>query len=183
VRPWVVAALLLAVAGVAASCAPGGASSGGTPEPGSGPRPAAAPAGPAPSASPVSGPAAPGPAADDVAWLRGVEELGSRLDAVVARSPGAMTRQTLHALAAQLRECTRELVRLGVPSARLRPVRALVVRACGEYEKGADCFAAAAEARSASGVQSRLDCGFAAARRGGAPLAAAVAEAAELRAG
>jgi hypothetical protein len=175
----VVAALLLAVAGAAASCAPGGASPGGTPEPNSGPRPAAAPVGPEPSAP--SSPAG-GPGAADLAWLRGIEELAARLDAVVARSPGAMTRQTLQALAAQLRGCTRELARLGLPSERLRPVLALVERACGEYEKGADCFAAAARSRSASGVQSRLDCGFDAARRGGRPLAAAVAEAEELRA-
>jgi hypothetical protein len=186
VRPWVMAALMLAVAGVAASCSSGGASPGGTPEPGSGPLPAAAPAGPvpspAPSSSPGGRPAAPAPSAADLAWLRGVEELGSRLDAVLARSPGAMTRQTLRSLAGQLRECTRELVRLGAPSERLRPVRALVERACGEYEKGAGCFTAAADSRSASGVQSRLDCGFAAVRRGGAPLAAAAAEARELRA-
>jgi len=190
VRPWVMAALLLAVAGATASCAPGGASPGGTPEPGSGPLPAAAPAGPVPSpaspassaSSPVDGPATPATSAADLAWLRGVQELGPRLEAAVARSPGAMTRQTLRSLAGQLRECARELARLGVPSERLRPVRALVERACGHYEKGAGCFAAAAEARSASGVQSRIDCGFTAARRGDAPLAAAVARAGELRA-
>jgi hypothetical protein len=173
------AALLLAVAGVAASCSSGGASPGGTPEPNSGPRPAAVPAGPSaePSPSPSSR-RTPGTPAADLAWLRGVEDLGSRLDAAVARTPGAMTRQALSSLAVQLRACTRDLVRLGVPSARLWPVRALVERACGEYERGADCFAAAAGARSASGVQSRLACGFAATRRG----AAAVAEARELRA-
>jgi hypothetical protein len=170
------AALLLAVAGVAASCSSGGASSGGTPEPNSGPRPAAVPAGP--SAEPSPPRRTPGTPAADLAWLRGVEDLGSRLDAAVARTPGAMTRQALSSLAVQLRACTRDLVRLGVPSARLWPVRALVERACGEYERGADCFAAAAGARSASGVQSRLACGFAATRRG----AAAVAEARELRA-
>jgi hypothetical protein len=120
--------------------------------------------------------AAPVPAtltAADLAWLDGVDTLLPRMDAVFSGSPGAMTAGTLRGLAGDLRICTEELARAGAPSDRLREVYRLVRRACRAYETGAECFADAAAARSASGVQHHLDCGFSAARRGGEPLAEA----------
>src|SRR5689334_10939776 len=95
------------------------------------------------------------------------------MDAVFAGSPAAMTAGTLRGLASDLGLCARELTRIGAPSARLREVHVLVRRACRAYATGAECFADAAAARSASGVQHDLDCGFTAATRGGEPLAEA----------
>jgi hypothetical protein len=184
VRRSVVAALLLAVlsaaVGAAAGCAPGGASPGGTPATGA-ERPAAQD-----SPDVITPPAAAVPTGAalttaDLAWLQTIEELLPRMDAAFAESPRAMTRQALRVLAERLRLCARELTRLGAPSVRLRPVQVLAERACGEYERGADCFTHAADARSASGVQRDLACGFAAARRGGEPLADARARGELLR--
>jgi hypothetical protein len=136
--------------------------------------------------------AAPGPSllppvtasltAADEAWLDTVERLSPRMTAVLSDSPRAMTVTTLQGLAGDLRACTRELARLGTPSPWLRPVRDLAREACREYDKGAACFADAAGALSASGVQHDLDCGFAAASRGGRPLADALELSQELRA-
>jgi len=118
----------------------------------------------------------------DEAWLDAVERLSPRMTSVLSDSPRAMTAATLQGLAGDLRACTRELARLGTPSPWVRPVRDLVRQACQEYDKGAACFAHAAGARSASGVQHDLDCGFAAGSRGGRPLADAVELSEELRA-
>ena len=136
--------------------------------------------------------AAPGPSllppvtakltAADEAWLDTVERLSPRMTAVLSDSPRAMTVATLQGLAGDLRACTRELARLGTPSPWLRPVRDLAREACREYDKGAACFADAAGAHSASGVQHDLDCGFAAASRGGRPMADALELSQELRA-
>ena len=43
-------------------------------------------------------------------------------------------------LADTLRRCGRELVQPAPPSDRMRPVHDLLVRACQEYDKGADCL-------------------------------------------
>jgi hypothetical protein len=120
--------------------------------------------------------------AADEAWLDTVERLSPRMTAVLSDSPRAMTGATLQGLAGDLRACTRELARLGTPSPWLRPVRDLAREACREYDKGAACFADAAGVLSASGVQHDLDCGFAAASRGGRPLADALQLSQELRA-
>jgi hypothetical protein len=110
---------------------------------------------------------------DDLAWLDAIDALLPRMAAVLSGAPGAMTAGTLRGLAAGLGTCAQELTRIGAPSQRLRSVHVLVRRACRGYETGAACFADAAATRSASGVQHDLDCGFAAARTGGDPLAAA----------
>jgi hypothetical protein len=118
-------------------------------------------------------PASAGLTAADLALLDAVERLAPRMDAVFRDSPRAMTPATLQGLAGELRACSLELARVGTPSAWLRPVHDLARQACREYDQGADCFDDAAGALSASGVQHDLDCGFAAASRGGRPLAAA----------
>ena len=113
----------------------------------------------------------------ELVWLDAVEKLNARMDEIFVNSPTNLTPNALAGLGGQLRECGRELERIGTPTARLMPVHALVEQACGEYEKGAQCFAAAASigipfAGTAAERQltEGIDCGFAASGSGGIPL-------------
>ncbi len=63
-------------------------------------------------------------------------------DALVG--PSNLTASSLRATVRQLRQCASELAALGPPAARLRPVYRLARQACGDYEHGASCYAAAA---------------------------------------
>jgi hypothetical protein len=122
----------------------------------------------------------------ELVWLDAVEKLSVRMDEILRDSPTNLTPTALASLGDQLRDCSRELARIGAPSARLQPVHALVEKACGEYDKGAQCFAAAAgigiPIAGTAGEREQteaLDCGFAASH-GLIPLADALNLGAEI---
>lgn len=111
------------------------------------------------------------------------------MNKVFSNAPTKMTSSALASLARQVRGCSRELARIGLaPSARLQPVYELVQQACGEYDKGAKCFADAARMgipSSPAAVRKfagKVDCGFAASGTGSEPLAQAQVKAAEIKA-
>ena len=97
------------------------------------------------------------------------------------------TPATLRSLANQARGCSRELARLGAPSARLQSVEALVRQAWREYDKGAKCFEDAARLGTPSSssearkLEQQIKCGFAAAETGGKLLAEAQIKAHDVR--
>lgn len=106
----------------------------------------------------------------ELAWLNAIPavsaKVGKSLAAITNLTPAGMAK-----LGNVLRSCTRDLVRPGVPGARLQPVFAVVTKACKEYDRGAACFAKAASigipyaGTQAERDQSKaLDCGFAASR-------------------
>ena len=125
---------------------------------------------------------------EELLWLQGVEQLLPKMNKVFVDSPTDMTPATLRSLANQARGCGRELARLGSPSSRLQPVEALVRQACQEYDKGAKCFESAARLGTPSSssevrkLEQQINCGFAAAEKGGGPLAEAQIKAEEVRA-
>lgn len=104
----------------------------------------------------------------ELVWLDAVEKLSTRMDEIFMNSPTNLTPTAMASLGDQLRDCSRELARIGAPSARLQPVHALVEKACGEYDKGAQCFAVAAGigipfagTAAERELTEALDCGFA----------------------
>jgi hypothetical protein len=122
----------------------------------------------------------------ELVWLDAVEKLSAKMEKIIADSPTDITPSVMASLGDQLRDCSRELARIGAPSARLRPVHALVEQACEEYDKGAQCFATAARigipfaGTAAQREQTQaLDCGFASSR-GLIPLADAMNQGAEI---
>jgi hypothetical protein len=139
--------------------------------------------------TPTSASAERGPlTGEELLWLQGVEQLLPKMNKVFVDSPTDMTPAALRSLANQARGCSRELARLGPPSARLQPVEALVRQACQEYDKGAKCFESAARLGTPSSssevrkLEQQINCGFAAAESGGKPLAEAQIKAQEVRA-
>ena len=102
-------------------------------------------------------------------------------------SPTDMTPAALRSLANGARGCSRELARLGSPSARLQPVEALVRQACQEYDKGAKCFDDAARlgiphsSADARKLEQQIECGFAVTETGGKPLADALIKGNEIK--
>ncbi|MGE5286798.1 MAG: hypothetical protein ACM3ML_06250, partial [Micromonosporaceae bacterium] len=110
-----------------------------------GPPAATAPAATAPAAT-TPAPTISGPmTGQELLWLQAVEQLLPKMNKVFSNAPTKMTGSALASLAHQVRGCSRELARIGSPpSARLQPVYELVQQACGEYDKGAKCFANAA---------------------------------------
>jgi hypothetical protein len=125
--------------------------------PSAGPAPANAAAGspatsaPAPSASPAPArsSAPPAPQLSTAAWLKGLSSLSADMaNAVVAGNAGndqVLTSASLRSTARQLSRCSAGLSALGPPTAQLRRVDRLAVRACQGFEQGARSFAAAAE--------------------------------------
>jgi len=111
-----------------------------------------------------------------------------KMEKVFTNSPTYMTSRALRSLAYKVRGCSRELARLGPPSARLQPVEALVRKACQEYDKGAKCFEDAARLSTPRGrseerkLEQKIQCGFDASGTGSEPLADAQNKAAEVRA-
>jgi hypothetical protein len=108
------------------------------------------------------------------------------MEKIFADIPTNLTPSVMAALGEQLRGCSSELARIGAPSARLQPVHALVEKACGEYDEGAQCFATAAgigipfAGTAAEREQTlALECGFAASE-GIIPLADALNQGAEI---
>ena len=91
-----------------------------------------------------------------------------------------LTPTRLRSFASLLGSCRRQLAPK-LPSSRLRPVYMLVVKACGEFDKAAACFATAAQLdiRVAGSAGDRafrraLKCGFAGQRAGQAALGEAM---------
>jgi len=122
----------------------------------------------------------------ELVWLDAVEKLSTKMEKIIADSPTDITPSVMASLGDQLRDCSRELTRIGAPSARLQPVHALVEQACEEYDKGAQCFATAARigipfaGTAAQREQTQaLDCGFDSGR-GLIPLADAMNQGAEI---
>lgn len=102
----------------------------------------------------------------ELAWLKALPKLDAKIEKAIQAS-SEITPTVLRSLASAFHSCTLELQRLGVPSERLRPVYVLLKRACGEYEKGAKCFAAAADigipvsgTPESQAFDKALDCGF-----------------------
>jgi hypothetical protein len=148
--------------------------------------PAAAPTvTPTPTPTPTSAARAP-LTGRELRWLQAVEQLDSKMEKVFRDSPRYLTPRALRSLAYKVRGCSRELARLGSPTARLQPVEALVRQACREYDKGAKCFEDAArlgipDQSQLRKLDQRIDCGFAASLTGGEPLAEAQNKADEVR--
>jgi hypothetical protein len=124
----------------------------------------------------------------ELLWLQAVVQLLPKMNRVFTDSPTDMTPAALRSLANEARGCRRELADIGSPSARLRPVEALVRQACQEYDKGAQCFEEAARIGTPDSssevrkLEQQINCGFAAAGAGGAPLAEAQVKAEEIKA-
>jgi hypothetical protein len=113
---------------------------------------------------------------EELAWLNAVTRLHKRIDKVIQQS-ATLTRAKMMERANTLRACSRELAKIGSPSARLQPVYVIVKKACRTFDKGAKCWATAAGVSMADGgvivgtpeerIQGRaIDCGGAAAGNG-----------------
>ncbi len=113
-----------------------------------------------------------GPLTDsELAWLDLPTKLRQMITKVATQGSSNLTRPMLDQWVRTLRSCSRELARLGAPSARVQPVYVLVKQACQQYDKGAACFAEAAPfldsvTRIHNKVQQALDCGSAAMNKG-----------------
>ena len=90
----------------------------------------------------------------ELVWLEGVGALHKAMDKPMSDAPATVTDATLRSVAKQLARYTSALDRLGSTTDRLRPVHDLAKQACAQYEKAAECFAAA------------KDCGFDALSKG-----------------
>jgi hypothetical protein len=183
--------MAVAAAALAAGCGGGSGPPAGTAGPtrdasstiGSGPP--GGTAGPTRDASPTIG-SSPLNAAER-AWLAAIPTFMGKVDKALGRQNEYLTPTKLREYANLHRGCRRDLAR-GLPSRRLRPVHALVLKACGEYDKGAACFAAAARigAPLAGSAEDRafvraLDCGFAAHGKGLPSLGDAINKGEEIR--
>jgi len=160
------------------------------PSAGSGPASApvaAAPAAPTASPAPARSSALPAPQLSTAAWLKGLSSLGADMTrALVAGNAGndqVLTSVSLRSTARRLDRCSAELSALGPPTAQLRHVDRLAVRACQGFEQGARYFAAAAGFMTPDGaatnqgqVNELLDRGDAGANRGSNLMSAAVAD-------
>ncbi|HEU4399969.1 MAG TPA: hypothetical protein VFU54_19285 [Actinomycetota bacterium] len=82
--------------------------------------------------------------AEEDAWLEAFGKLRERAEKVVIDSPTNLTAAAMGALATRMRRCSRELARLGAPTAPLQPVYKLAKQGCAQSDKGAKCFATAA---------------------------------------
>jgi len=163
--------------------------------PSAGPAPASAAAGspatsaPAPSASPASArsSALPAPPLSTAAWLKGLSSLSADMThAVVAGNAGndqVLTSASLRSTARQLGRCSAGLSALGPPTAQLRQVDRLAVRACQGFEQGARYLATAARFMGPDGaatdqqkVNGLLHRGAAGVNRGSNLMSLAVAD-------
>jgi hypothetical protein len=114
---------------------------------------------PAPSASPAPArpSALPAPPLSTVDWLSGLSSLSSDMvRAVVAANAGndqELTRAYLRSTAGQLGRCSAELSALGPPTAQLRQVDRLAVRACQGFRQGASYYTTAARFVGPNGAE------------------------------
>jgi hypothetical protein len=165
-----------AVAAVALAVFVGGCVSGAagpaavaTRQPTASPRPTAT----SPTPTPTPTPTGPGPmTAAELAWLAAVTKMHSTIKAAFSANEIYITRAKLRSLTTSLGECRRVLRRIGRPTARLRPVFALVNKACAHFDKAAKCFLTAARVGDAAGAaeagtpaertqRQAISCGFA----------------------
>jgi hypothetical protein len=123
------------------------------------------------------------------AWLDAIPKARAKIDNALTEPNVTLTSSKMRSLANMLRSCRRQLLRAGSPSDRLRPIHALVTEACREYDKGAQCFAAAARmgttlfgAADERRFRQAIDCGFAAQGKGLFPLGQAEQQASQLKA-
>jgi len=108
-------------------------------------------------------------------WLDEIAAVRTEIDdAFLSSDPELTASGSLIELETALRTCSRELGATGPPTARLQPAYILVEQACQAYDKGAECFATAAEIGipEADTAEDRiftdaLDCGFDAQGSGG----------------
>jgi hypothetical protein len=111
-----------------------------------------------------------------------------KIDTVLVNAPSNLTSATMRATANDLRGCTRELARLGPPTARLQPVYKLAKSGCAQYDKAATCFATAAAIGIpvAGTAEERrfnqaVDCGFKTPEKGSLLLAQAEGKGFEIK--
>jgi hypothetical protein len=107
-------------------------------------------------------------------WLDEIAAVRTEIDDAFLSSDPELTASVMIELETALRTCSRELAATGPPTARLQPAYILVEQACQAYDKGAECFATAAEIGipEADTAEDRiftdaLDCGFDAQGSGG----------------
>jgi hypothetical protein len=107
-------------------------------------------------------------------WLDKIAAVRTEIDDAFFSSDPELTPSVMIELETALRTCSRELAATGPPTARLQPAYILVEQACQAYDKGAGCFATAAEIGipEADTAEDRiftdaLDCGFDAQGSGG----------------
>jgi hypothetical protein len=146
---------------------------------------AAASAGPSP--APARSSALPVPPLTTGEWLQGLSALSAAMThAMVAGNGGndqVLTSGALRSTARQLGRCSAGLAALGPPTAQLRQVDRLAVRACRGFEQGGRYFAAAANFMNPDGsatdqgkVNELLDRGDAGANSGSNLMSRAVAD-------
>jgi hypothetical protein len=103
--------------------------------------------------------------------------------------PTTVTAASLRSAARKFSRCPAELAALGPPPGQLRQVFRQASQACGHFERGAACYAAAAKAFSYSPAANTpgakfprlLNCGDAAVNRGATLIAVATSEASFLQ--
>src|SRR6266511_1331717 len=124
----------------------------------------------------------------ELVWLEAISKLHKKIDTVLVNSPSNLTSATMSKTANDLRGCSRELARLGLPTARLQPVYKLAQSGCAQYDKAADCFAAAAAIGIpvAGTAEERkfnqaVDCGFKTPEKGSPLLAQAEGKGFEIK--
>jgi hypothetical protein len=120
---------------------------------------------------------------EELVWLEGIRKLHTKSDKILTDAPSNMTPSALGTLATKMRGCSRELARLGAPTARLQPVYKLAKNGCAQYDKAAKCFATAASigipfagTSQERRLNQAIDCGFAAPGKGSLLLAEAEAK-------
>jgi hypothetical protein len=118
-------------------------------------------------------------------WLAALPRFTQKVDNALGQQDVYLTPTKLREYADLLHGC-HQLTR-NQPSSRLRPVYALVLNACREYDKGAACFVAAARigAPIAGSAEDRftraIGCGFAAGGDAGTSLADAINKGEEIK--
>ncbi len=125
---------------------------------------------------------------DELVWLEAINKLHTDGNWFLGL-PCCVTTAQMRAIEEEMRGCTRELARLGLPTDRLLPVYKLAQKGCAEYDKAAECMATAAtigaplvgtSAERKSGEA--LDCAFSAPYEGASLLADAVERGFEIKA-
>ena len=80
---------------------------------------------------------------EEFAWLDKIGALREEVDRAFGAGREGLAQWNAAELARVMPECNSKLASTGPPSARMQPVHGLLVQACGEYDKGAECFATA----------------------------------------
>jgi hypothetical protein len=137
-----------------------------------------------PSTAPAPPSTAPAPPARTGQWVKGLQSLRTNMfDAMGSGAQTTVTAASLRSAARKLSRCSAELAAVGPPPGQLRQVYRQASKACGHFEHGAACYAAAARAFSTSYAANApgakfprlLDCGDAAVNSGATLIAMATA--------